>query len=64
MTDEERVPLDQWCFALVRTELNPCGDRKWIKFRAPSLEEAQKLALLQPGVMQVYEVAWDPGYVT
>jgi hypothetical protein len=49
---------------MVRTQADDPCQREWTTVQATSLEDAHVVALQRPDVLQVYEVAWDPGYIT
>lgn len=66
MTDRTAEPLvlRSMMHALVRTEPNIPHQREWILVQARTLDAAFKAAKEYHGVQQVYEVCWDPGYIT
>lgn len=64
MKSGEPLAADRVVFAQVRTKPEEPWSREWINFRAKSLDEAMKVAATMPGVLQVYEVCWDPGFIT
>jgi hypothetical protein len=59
-----RVVGERLVHAMVGPVPGKPWEREWITLHAETLDQAVERAKEYFGVVRVYEVCWDPGYVT